>query len=299
MTYRAVLREIEATLAKNPDLLARGLIEVEAMIILQFASENIEKKRTSATEMKLHLEQSCLPDVHKVALAVATKRAEGEILQYVTGTQTFLDHEYRVTPDVLVPRPETEILVRTALERLREPSIGLELGLGSGAISIELLSQFPRLEMITTEVSQGAIQVARENARTILGERNSQLRILPFVKLTDICEPFKRFLKGRTADFLISNPPYLTLSDEIAEDVKQYEPELALFAPLDHPLYFYEGIATQAREILSSGGQVFLEVPHERAEAIRSLFDGLKWSIDLIPDLTGRSRVLVASVSQA
>lgn len=103
----------------------------------------------------------------------STARAHGKLLQHLTGVQVFLDHEYEVGPEVLVPRPETEVLVRAAMDQLKEPQFGLELGIGSGVISIELLSHFESLTILASELSAEARDLALRNRNRILASPSS------------------------------------------------------------------------------------------------------------------------------
>lgn len=233
-------------------------------------------------------------------LRLANQRAEGIPLQHLFGYQHFLDHEYFVGPEVLVPRPETEVLVSAALEILkksaRSPEVGLEIGLGSGVISIELLKHFPALKMFASEQSIPAIEVAKKNCASILGE-DRRLEIIPVKHPLDVCEPFQEKVAQNSADFLISNPPYLGSTDEVDEDVARHEPHQALFAPASDVLHFYRLIVEQVRYYLKPQGRVLLELPHERASLIQDLFDqGEVWDTELIFDLNQRQRVLSAKL---
>jgi release factor glutamine methyltransferase len=225
------------------------------------------------------------------------QRMRGVPLQHLTGTQVFLEHEYQVSPDVLIPRPETEVLATTAiqeLERLHGPGLseeGWEVGLGSGILSIELLAHFPNLRMVASEVSKRAAEIALKNVTRILQNPN-RLQILKPQDPRQVLEPFARDLRPC---FVISNPPYLAEgSDELTSEVAQHEPALALYAPKDELLYFYERIAQQAVPFRGDPFRVFLELPHERAEKIAELFQAAGWQTRFHLDLHGRLRVLVA-----
>ena len=208
----------------------------------------------------------------------------------------------KVTPEVLCPRPETELLVKKvqeafASDRNEGPKkyLGLELGLGSGVISIELLSVLPGLKMIATEISQGAIDLAQKNAHKILNDQSKRLetrRALP----GQVLEPFEGLSKK--ADFFVSNPPYLSQhEDEIEQDVLQYEPEDALFEP--HRNYYYKEIADGLAPYLKVGAPVFLELSHLRSQEIAELFLEKNWSVELFQDLNQRDRILVARMKES
>lgn len=245
--------------------------------------------------MKLEIPNSVADNI----VSMAHKRASGIPLQYLTGVQTFLNHEYSVGTGVLIPRPETEVLVTQAIKILSQNSkfqsgengIGIEIGIGSGILSIELLSRFSSLKMLASDVSEAALTLAKQNALKILGPECSER--LELLRADGATDPFRIF-EGRSADFIISNPPYLTSDDSIEEEVLTHEPATALFAPNGDPLYFYREIAQKGQAYLKEGGFVFLELPHERSEDIFDLFNRGPWRAEIFPDLTGRPRVLVA-----
>jgi release factor glutamine methyltransferase len=195
---------------------------------------------------------------------------------------------------VLIPRPETEVLVTEVIKALRSlaPKKGMEIGLGSGAISIELLNAFPDLVMYGSEVSPQAAQFAKRNADRILDSESHRLKLLSVQDPTDV---FGEFTKSdEKFDFLVSNPPYLKSVDEIQDQVIEHEPHLALFPVSGDSLYFYRQIALKSRPFLVDKGLVFVEIPSDRAETIVDLFKTEDWLVSLIADLTGRNRVLVA-----
>lgn len=230
----------------------------------------------------------------------AQARVLGHPLQHLTGSQVFVDHEYQVSPEVLIPRPETETLFVTARDILQEISVplyGVEVGLGSGILSIELLAHFSSLRMIATEISESARHLASQNAQHLLGEGMDRLNVLAVRTPSEVLESVILQLAGQRVDFVISNPPYLASPTEAEVDVVQFEPHQALFAPQGDPNYFYRILATQAKKVLKPHGFLFLEIPHERAQSIGELFKiNLGWDSKILPDLTGRERVVVAQL---
>lgn len=236
------------------------------------------------------------PEIEAAALGIARQRATGIPLQHLLGYQYFYEHEYRVSPAVLIPRPETEILVQAAIGWLRTHGGGRmgELGLGSGILSAEILHAFPTMTGVASELSPEAQAVARENLETVLGPRWAErLRI---VTPPGADTGFEILLPEGPYDLIVSNPPYVARHDEIEEEVLKHEPHLALFpdaaAPARDPNHFYLNFLRHARALLAPGGAAFLEIPHERADFLAELplTEGLR--AELIPDLTGRSRVL-------
>jgi len=226
-------------------------------------------------------------------------------LQHLTRDQCFFGRYFEVGPEVLIPRPETEVLVDRAITSLRPlcrtgECRGVEIGAGSGAISITLALELGEtLHMVSTEVSEESWERARANASKF--DLNTER--VDWMKLSDPDDVMTSLrdqvqILGRPFDFLITNPPYLLDSSlEVDEEVAMSEPRLALFAPEGDPLFYYREIAEHARAVLKPGGWVFLEIPHERAEEIRSLFESDFEQIQILPDLAGRSRVLEAKLT--
>ncbi len=303
VSFNAALNLAKTLLSSNSDLVEKGVIEAEAEQIVIAAYREGMRQSNPITRVELYarMRDGFPPAAGKQVIIMAGRRSQGEPLQYITGTQYFLNHEYRVRPGVLVPRPETEVMVARAMEELCRafaggPRLGLEIGLGSGIISIELLDRFPDLRMLASEVSIAAAEVARENVAAILGSEDSgRLRILPIGNARTVWDPFAELLHEETkmADFVISNPPYLTEDDSVDSEVRAYEPAIALFAPPSDPLFFYREVALNAARFLRKEGWVFMEVPHERGQEICRLFNANGWASEVLTDLTGRDRVLI------
>jgi release factor glutamine methyltransferase len=300
-SFSDALRAAKQMLSASPELVAKGSIDAEAELLVTAAYRRSSQGRDlSRMELYARMQDRYPDDAGDRLLELAGTRAEGKPLQHLTGTQVFLDHEYEVGPDVLIPRPETEALVSLAIERLGKrsgsPRLGVEIGLGSGVISIELLSAFTSLRMIASELSPAASCRARANAASILAEGQGRLEIVSPASPLEVWAPISARLGDEAVDFIISNPPYLGTSDLIEDEVRDHEPASALFAPEADLLHFYREIACHGAHSLAPGGWVFAEVAHERAEEARALFaEG--WSVELAPDLTGRNRVLIASWS--
>jgi release factor glutamine methyltransferase len=299
-SFDEALRVAKKILSKNRDLISRGVIETEAEQLVMAAYRQATGTKLNRVDFYTRMRDAFPPQAAHLVLVWCNSRAEGKLLQHFTGVQVFLDHEYQVGPDVLVPRPETEVLLVSAAAELLgnqvTPSLGMEIGIGSGILSIELLVRFPGLRMFASEVSPEARKRAQENALQILGDGpkgQQRLKILPALDPSDVWEAFSSEVTPGSADFVISNPPYLIQGEGIEPEVAMYEPHVALFAPAKDPLYFYRKIAEQASNFLKPRGFAFAEMPHERASEIGALFSHASWDVHLIEDLNQRQRVLV------
>ncbi|MEO5968776.1 MAG: HemK/PrmC family methyltransferase [Bdellovibrionia bacterium] len=310
MNFRDALSATKKILEQSPRLKAEGLVDTEAeqlLVAVVRLTTGISLSRLELfSKMGFQPESSGLFPKHASdkLFELAHRRVEGVPLQHLTGVQWFRDHEFEVSPAVLVPRPETEILLDTVLKELLTaritPELGLEIGLGSGVLSIELLSHFPKLRMVASELTEGACIVAKRNVVKILGleaETGERLRLIRPSNAGEVLEVFTRQDPqgfAGAADFILSNPPYLAEESEVETGVLMYEPHEALFAPQGEPLYFYKNIIDKGRTFLKPSGFVFVELPHERAQLILELFIEKGWFAKTVPDLTGRDRVLVA-----
>jgi release factor glutamine methyltransferase len=301
-SFDEALRVAKEILNRNPLLVQRGVVNSEAEQIVLAAYRQATGILLSRMELFSRIKDRFPEKAAHLVLVWSGSRAEGKLLQHLTGIQVFLDHEYEVNSDVLVPRPETEGLVEAASLEFSSrisPQLGMEIGLGSGILSIELLTRFPKLKMIASELTEGARQCAQRNANRILGpDWVKRLNVLAVAQVNEVFGVFQSVVSARSADFIISNPPYVVREDEMDAEVLLNEPHPALFAPSHDPLFFYREIANQAGTYLKSGGFVFTELPHERANAILKLFCEPKWNAKLLLDLNQRDRVLVAQLKE-
>jgi release factor glutamine methyltransferase len=214
-------------------------------------------------------------------------------LQYVLGKVQFLENDFQVNKNVLIPRPETEELVQTIIKELKTvvtdinfPMKILDIGTGSGCIAVTLKNYFPDMIVFALDKSEQALQVARTNAQN---NRTDivfcQADILDF----DTLEGLPEF------DIIISNPPYVLESEKklMQKNVLDFEPAEALFVPDDKPLLFYEAIADFASMNLRSGGYIFLEINESFGEELKSLYLRLGFAdVEVKKDLSGKDRFL-------
>lgn len=190
--------------------------------------------------------------------------AAGRPVQYVLGRTEFCGLDFAVREGVLIPRPETEELVRwIAREAGTAPAI-LDIGTGSGAIAVSLARLIPAARITAIDISREALAVAAENARK-LGAR------VDFRQEDALQEIFPE--QSAAFDIIVSNPPYVPLSRRAAmhRNVTDYEPAAALFVSDDDPLIFYRAIARQARRLLGKDGRLYFEIDDHSADRMRRL----------------------------
>jgi release factor glutamine methyltransferase len=231
-------------------------------------------------------------DVRRFRLLVE-RRAAGEPLQYITGRQEFFGLEFEVTPDVLIPRPETELLVEKALELLdrAEESGGgprlCDVGTGSGCISVTLLHERKGARAVGLDISAAALSVAARNAgRHGVRERLSLLASDCFAALD----------AGRSCfTMIVSNPPYVDESAMagLQREVRSFEPRAAL-TPGPDGLRIIRHLLESAPPFLVTGGHLLLEIGFDQHEAVRELIDRRAWRLlDIHRDLQGIPRTVV------
>ena len=215
--------------------------------------------------------------------ALIERRAQGEPLARVLGYRDFWRHRFRITPDVLDPRADTETLVARALE-VPWQSV-LDLGTGSGCILLSLLADRPGARGVGTDVSPAALDVARANAAALGVTDRAEFH----------CADWWRGVAGRF-DLIVSNPPYIGAAEMagLSPEVRDHDPHLAL-SPGGDGLDPYRIIAEGAGEALTPGGHVMVEIGWKQGPAVASLFStaGLE-EVTLHTDLEGRDRVISA-----
>ncbi len=224
------------------------------------------------------------------------RRIMGEPLQYILGRQEFWSVDLRVDPRVLIPRPETEVLVEQALLLLSrrphgEPCFVLEIGTGSGAIAIALSKEVGSLSVVATDISMGALLVAKENA-TLAGVA-AQIHFLR----GDLFRPFPLREGREPFDLVVSNPPYVSRSDisGLDREVKDFEPRVALDGGVDG-LDFYQSMIPEAPGYLKDGGWLLLEVGQGQAPKVGAWVSETQAFVnpESIRDLAGIERVIKA-----
>jgi release factor glutamine methyltransferase len=245
---------------------------------------------TALTRVHLltHPEDSLTAEQSRAYDAAIARRANDEPIQYITGVQEFYGRPFRVTPAVLIPRPETEHLVEAALtlppDALPDPPRILDVGTGSGILAVTLALLFGNATVTATDISPTALTVAGENA-AVHG-------IAPRIRFLQ--SNLLAGLEGELFDLIVSNPPYVPEHEPLEPQVARYEPHPALFAGPDG-LAVYRRLIPAAAAALSAGGHLLLEIGHGQASAVEELLANARLTgIRFVPDLQGIPRVAAA-----
>ncbi len=215
---------------------------------------------------------------------VLAERARGVPAQYITGHQEFWGLDFVVTPAVLIPRPETEHVVETVLDlargqrRLRIADVGT----GSGCIALALAHELPDAEIVAVDNSHAALEVAQANAARL--QFDLRVRFAEADLLTDLVPD--------SLDFVVSNPPYVGIHEEVELQVRRFEPHAAIFGGEDG-MDVIRRLIPQARDVLKPGGWLVFEMSAATASPVRELLASWSESRE-VPDLQGIPRVAVA-----
>jgi release factor glutamine methyltransferase len=241
-----------------------------------------------------HFDQPLHPEELARFKKLIQRRLQREPVAYIIGRREFWSLTFKVTPDVLIPRPETEILVAEALKVMSSPARTarhfriLEMGTGSGAISVALAREFPSASVVATDLSAKALAVAQENASRLgVGERIQFLRGDLFVPLEN----------ESAFELIITNPPYIPEEEipSLPPEVRGFEPRLALDGGKDG-LSFFRRVLPRVGEFLNPGGWFLAEVGAGQEDKIRQIAEGNSElvSCGFVPDLAGIERVFKA-----
>lgn len=221
------------------------------------------------------------------------RRAQREPLQYITGRQEFYGLDFLVMPGVLIPRPETEIVVENAIEILRGKDAArfCEVGVGSGCISVSILKNVAAATAVGSDISAKALQIAAQNAE--LHEVANRLEL----KISDVFAN----LAAEKFDLIVSNPPYIAREDivNLQSEVRDFEPFVAL-SDNENGLTIVERIVKGAPQFLKANSFLLMEIGFNQADAARKMFDADVWqTVEILPDLQGIPRTVRARLRPA
>ena len=265
--------------------------EREAQAIARMIVESVTGK---AWKTWIFTQTETLPDdvIQRIG-EYADRVGEGQPVQYVIGYEWFFGQKFKVTPDVLIPRGETEELVAWMLAEIPQSGANiLDAGTGSGCIAIALdlnLKEKGKQSFVTGwDISESALTVAKEN--------NAALGANVVFERQDLLSPADFPLNQW--EYIVSNPPYIPQKEEkeMAKHVVEFEPHLALFVPDESPLLFYKALADLGKKALKKGGSIYMEIHTPLAKTTKQLFEQ-KGYTDLLlkKDIHGRERMLKAS----
>lgn len=218
------------------------------------------------------------------------RRAEGEPLQYITGVQDFYGREFRVTPDVLIPRPETELLVEAALQIIGDtgatPFI-CDVGTGSGCIAVTLLCEIVNARAVAIDKSPAALEIAKINAQNHSVADRAQFVVSDCFNSLDS--------RDYEFDLIVSNPPYVAEAalEGLQREVRDHEPLLAL-SPGGDGLGVIRRLINEGPAFIKPNGHMLMEIGYDQGEVVESLINGSAWSLrEIQPDLQGIPRIVV------
>ena len=214
---------------------------------------------------------------------LVARRAAGEPLQYITGTQDFYGREFRVTPDVLIPRPETELLVEAALEV--NATLICDVGTGSGCIAVTLLCELDHARAVALDKSPAALEIAKFNANKFSVADRAEFIV------SDCFDS----LDHREFDLIVSNPPYVSADvlEGLQREVRDHEPLIAL-SPGPDGLSIIRRLIQDSPKFLKPHGHLIMEIGFDQAEGVRSLIDTNVWELlEVRPDLQGIPRIVL------
>lgn len=247
----------------------------------------LQRKHWNKTDYLLHMHEPITAEDQKQIDEDMAKLLAHYPPQYLIGSEVFLDYRFKVTPDTLIPRPETEELVEKCLKLTQKQANQalkvVDVGTGTGAIAISLKDKRPTWQVCAVDLSSAALEVAQENAQQI----GVALEFVLSDCLDEVAGPI---------DILISNPPYISQDEYELMDVsvREFEPKMALFAE-NNGLAIYQKLAQQAPSKLGKDGKIFLEIGFMQGPAVKEIFQAAfpKKQVSIHKDLFGNDRMIV------
>ena len=275
-SYRQVLRE-----PKERHYAAGTGAQAAKLLLLELAN-------LDAHNLYMEYDEEVPQDLLEAFEAGIRRMEQGEPLGHVLGFEWFYGYRFKVNPDVLIPRPETEELVANILAAYDECFDGqdvdvIDVGTGSGAIAIALRKEEAHLQVTASDISEQAVAVARKNA----ADNAADVTFLT----GDMLEPFIE--AGIRCDILVSNPPYIPVHEQMEHSVVDFEPHVALFGGEDG-LKFYREIFANAHRVIKEKAILAFEMGYDQGERLRALakehFPDAR--VEIIKDLSGKNRML-------
>jgi release factor glutamine methyltransferase len=270
------------------------------------SNENIEELRSiaylvfenlfglSKTDILADRQVTVTADAINSLALIAQRIKKEEPIQYILGIAEFLGRRFFVDNNVLIPRPETEELVMLIKQHIvaknnTDVTRIMDIGTGSGCIPITLALEIKQTNVFASDVSEGALAIAKKNATTLKAN-------VTFFKHDILGDE----IPEQNLDVVVSNPPYITLQEKTSmmANVLDFEPHLALFVPNDDPLLFYKAIGLKAKKALKPNGILFVEINMQYGKAVANLFSDFGYTdIGIFKDISGKERI-VRGISQ-
>jgi release factor glutamine methyltransferase len=209
-----------------------------------------------------------------------------EPIQYIVGQAEFYGRQFAVDHSVLIPRPETELLITSVIRTRVAAPVILDMGTGSGCIAVTLAKEIPLSKVYAIDISEAALAVARQNSL--------KLQAAVHFSKADILTEIKY---DQQFDFIVSNPPYIALSEKqrMKSNVLDFEPHLALFVPDEDPLIFYQAIAKRGKSILKPTGKILVEINERFGQEVSEIFRTARYKqVAIEKDLDNKDRIVMA-----
>lgn len=284
-------------ISKGTETISQAFPEREAReMVLMFLQHSIGVTRhTHILEPSYEVTEEASAE----AMRAFGRMAAGEPVQYIIGKAYFYDREFNVTPDVLIPRPETELLVREAVNWARrsgrETMRIADLCTGSGCIAWSMAMELPGAEVTAVDISDGALAVAAgQQYGSAAAGCPCEVVAPKFIKADVLAGPVEGL---GTFDMILSNPPYVMDSEKalMRKNVLEHEPWLALFVPDDDPLLFYRSVAAWARQLLKPDGLCLVEINEALGRQTAEVFEDAGFrDVEVLQDLNSRDRFVRA-----
>ena len=285
----------ERLLAARARLTGAGVDNNEAVLDTNLLARHV--LGWSRAEMLMRQDDPPPPGFAQAFSALIERRARREPAAYIRGRQEFWSRDFEITPDVLIPRPETELIVEELFNLLPVDAPALprrvaDIGTGSGCIAVSVAAERPNVHVVATDISRAALDVARRNAAAV--------GVAPRIEFVECA-----YLSGTTGpfDFILANPPYISEAEyeELAPEVREYEPPMALLAGEDG-LRDIRQIVDVAAERLKPGGTLFMEIGHTQGDALAGLLkdfpsltlSGISTDLQRIPRVAVVERKIVS-----
>jgi release factor glutamine methyltransferase len=261
-------------LAEDPD-------EIKSIVYLLFEKE-FGLRRTDVMAEKE------IPFIDQERVSTLLQRINSEEpIQYILEEAEFYSRRFYVNSSVLIPRPETELIIQLAKAEKVLPSSILDIGTGSGCLAITLALEIPKCRVYGLDISEKALAVARTNSELLKAD-------VHFL----YCDILTQTPDLSSLDLIVSNPPYVMEKERIqmSRNVVAFEPALALFVPDSNPLLFYYAIAQKGKKMLRPKGIVLVEINETLGEETSHLFQQVGYNTEIVTDINGKDRVLRAEL---